>query len=67
MSATREDENLILPQKFSSGDYLFFYDAGDNNVVGLLHTCTYSEDTPQAYNTDDDVVDIMGDDMLDAM
>ena len=48
MSATVEYYHLIFPQKFSYGDYFFFYSVGDNNVVGLIHTTPESEDTPEA-------------------
>ena len=67
MSTTREYYHPVFPQKFSSGDYLLVYDDGDNNVVDLIHPTPYSEDTLEAYMPDGDVIDTMGDDMLEAM
>ena len=67
MSATRYYYHLIFPHNFSFGDYLIVYDAGSNNVINLIHSTPYSEDTPYAYTPDEYVVDNMGDDMLEAM
>ena len=64
-SATREYYHLIFTQNFSFGQYLFFYATGDNIVVGLIHLTTDNEGTPEAYMEDDDVVDNMGDDILE--
>ena len=60
-----KDGNYILLQKFYSGDYLFIYAYDDNNVFVLLHPTTDSADTPEAEITNEEVVDTMGDDMLD--
>ena len=67
MSATREDDHLIFPQKLSSSDYFCVYDSGDNNVVSLIHINTYSAYTPYDYITDEDMVDTMEDDILEEM
>ena len=67
MSATREDAHLIFTQNFSSGDYLFVYAYGDNNIVGLITPTPDSEDTLEAYIPDEDVVDTMEVDILEAM
>ena len=56
----------FFTQKFCSGDYFFVYADGDNNVVGLMQPITYSVDTPEAYMSDEDVVDTMIDDIMDA-
>ena len=58
---------MIFTQNFSFGQYLFFYATGDNIVVGLIHLTTDNEGTPEAYMEDDDVVDNMGDDILEEM
>ena len=67
MSTTGEDNHLIFPQKFSSSDYLFVYDYGDNNVVDLIHPIKDSAYTPEADILDKEVVETMGEDMLDSM
>ena len=67
MSATWEDEHLIITQKFPSGEYLFVLVAGENNVVGLIHNTPDIADTPEAYNKVEDVFDTMGYDILEAM
>ena len=67
MSATGEGNHLIFTQKFSSSDELFVYAAGENNVVGLIQPTPDSAYTPEDYMPDNDVVDTMGDDMLEAM
>ena len=54
---------MIFIQKLSSGVYA----SDENNVVGLIKTTTDSEYKPKAYTTDEDVVNNMGDDMLEAM
>ena len=45
MSATGEDDHFFSPQKFSSSDYLFFYDSGDNTVVDLIYPKPYIANT----------------------
>ena len=67
MSTTREYYHPVFPQEFSSGDYLLVYDEGDNNVVDLIHPTPYSEDILEAHMPYGDVIDTMGDDMLEAM
>ena len=66
MSTNKEYNKLILPQKFSSGDYLFSYYADDNNVVGLIQITTESADTPEDEIPDEDVIDTMVYDMLES-
>ena len=58
---------MICPQKFFSGDYLFVYDAGEKNVVGLIYHTPDSEYTTEAYMKNDDVVDTIGYNMMEAM
>ena len=58
---------MIFPQEFSSGDYLFIYDYGDNNVVRFIHPTTDSENKPEDYMPDEDVIDTIGDYMLEEM
>ena len=65
MFSTGEDEHLIYPQKLSSGDNFFVCASGENNAVGLIHANTDSEDTTEAYITDEDVVDTMRYDILE--
>ena len=65
MSDTVEYDHFIFPQNFSSGDYLFFYNPGENSVVGF--PTPDSEDTLEDYIPYQDVVDTMGDDMMEAM
>ena len=67
MSTTGEDDHLTFLHKFSSCDYLFVYDADDNNVFSLIQPTTDSSDTLEAFMKDEDVVDNMGDGMLEAM
>ena len=67
MSITREDDNFIFPCKLSSSDFSFVYVDYDYEVVGFLLPTTQSEDTPEAEITDEDVVDTMGDYMMEAM
>ena len=67
ISATGKYCHLIFPHKFSSGYYLFVYAAGYNIVVSLINPTPDSADTPEDYITDEDVVDTMGDDILEAM
>ena len=67
MSDTVEYDHLIFPQKVSSDDYWFVYAAGENNVVILIHPTTYSEGIPEAYILNEDLVDTMWGDMLEAM
>ena len=58
---------LGSPQNFSSDDNLFFYTSGDNNVVRLIQPTPDSAYTMESYIKDEDVVDIMGYDVLDPM
>ena len=67
MYANIEDDQLIFTQKFSSFDYFFFYASGDNNVVSLIQPTPDSEDTLEDYMPDEDVVDKMGYDIIEAM
>ena len=67
MSATTEYDHLIFPQKLSSGNYLCVYSGGHNNVVGLICTYTYNEDTPEDYMKNEDMVDTMVDDIMEEM
>ena len=55
----------MFSQNFYSGDYLFVYASDENNIVVLIYTTTYSADTPDADMPYEEVVDTMGDDMLD--
>ena len=56
---------LDFSQKFYSGDHLFAYDSYDNSVLVLIQTTPESEDIPEVEMTYKEVVDNMGDDMLD--
>ena len=67
MSNTREYDHLVFLQKLISGDYLFVYDAGDNNAVILILTTPDSEDTPEVYIPDEGVVETMVDENLKYM
>ena len=67
MYANIENDQLIFTQKFSSFDYFFFYASGDNNVVSLIQPTPDSEDTLEDYMPDEDVVDKMGYDIIEAM
>ena len=67
MSNTGEYYHFIYTQKFSSADYLFVFGSGCNNVVSLIHTTTYSKDTPEAYMPDGYVIDTIVYDILEAM
>ena len=58
---------LDFSQKFYSGYYLFVYASDENNVVILIHTTPESSDTPEDLMPYEEVVDTMGDDMLDEM
>ena len=58
---------LDFSQKFYSGDYLSVYVSDDNNVVILIQTTPEIADTPEAEIPYGEVVDTMGDDMLDEM
>ena len=58
---------LGSPQNFSSDDNLFFYTSGDNNVVRLIQPTPDSAYTMESYITDEDVVNTMVDDILEAM
>ena len=60
-------DHFIFPQRFSSGDYLFVYADGDNNVVGLIHSTLDSEDTPEYCVPDEYMVDTMGDNIMEEM
>ena len=55
----------FLP-KFSSGDYFCVFASGKNNVVVLINPATESLDKPEYEIKDEDVVDTMGDYMLEA-
>ena len=57
----------MFTQNFSYGEYLFFYASGENNVVSLIQSNPDSADTPEAYITDEDVVNTTVDDILEAM
>ena len=59
-----EYDHLVFPNKFPSGDYFFVYDASDNNVACLIQPTPNSADTPNAYMTDEEVVDTMVYDMM---
>ena len=67
MFTTIEDYHLISPHKLSSSDYYYVYDDDEDNVVGQLQTTPKSSDILEAEIPDEDVVNIMGDDILDAM
>ena len=67
MSNTREYDHLVFLQKLISGDYLFVYDAGDNNAFVLILTTPDSEDTPEVYIPDEGVVETMLDENLKDM
>ena len=67
MSANVKYNHLVFPHRFSSGECLFVYSAGDNSVVSLIYTTSESTDITVAYRTDENVVDTIGDDMLEAM
>ena len=64
---TRKYEIFICPHKFSSGDNYFVYDNDDNYVFGLIYITTESADTPDSEILGEDVVDTMGDDIIEAM
>ena len=53
-------------QKFSSGNDLSVFDSGKNNVVVSIHPTIESPYTPEYRIKDEDLVDNMGDDMLEA-
>ena len=57
----------FFTHKFSSGDYLSVYNTGDNNVVGLIHPTPDIEKTLEVYIPDQDVVDTMVADIMEAM
>ena len=67
MYTTGEYYHLIFPYNFSFGDYLFVYDAGKNNVVGLIHPIPDIEDKLEDYTQDKDVIDTTGYNMKKAM
>ena len=67
MSTNAEYDHLIFTQKLSYGDYLFVYADGNNNIFGLIHPTPDSEYTLEVYITDEDVVDTMGDDIMESM
>ena len=58
---------LFFSQKFFPGDYLFVYYYDDNNFVALIYANQDSADTPEAEIPDEDLVDTVGYDMLEAM
>ena len=49
------------------GDYFFVYASDDNNVVVLIHPTPENAGTPKDEMPYEEVVDNMGDDMLDKM
>ena len=59
-------DHFILPQKFSSVYYFFVYYYGENNVFGLIQPTPYSADKLEVDISDEDLVDNMGDYMLEA-
>ena len=65
--ATREDDHLFFPQKFSSSDYFFVCASGDNSVSGLIQPTPDSSNTTDACFPYEYLVDTLVDDMLDAM
>ena len=67
MSATGEDNHLVSPQKFSSGDYFLAYADGDSSVVSLLLYNPSSIYIPEAYMIYEDVFYTMIDGMLESM
>ena len=67
MFTTIEDYHLISTQEFSSSDYYYVYADDEDNVVGQLQTTPKSSDILEAEIPDEDVVNIMGDDIMDAM
>ena len=62
---TRKDDQFIFTQKFSYNDCYSVYAADDNNVF-LIQTTPEIADTPDTEITDEDVVDNMGDDILES-
>ena len=58
---------LGLSKKISSGDIEYVYAAEDNNGVVLIQTTPESIYTLESGISYDDLVDTMGDDMLEAM
>ena len=58
---------MVSPHKLSSSSYFFVYDAGDNNVVGLIQPTPDNAYTLDAYMKYEDVVYTLGYDMLEAM
>ena len=48
-------------------DYLFVNASDDINVVVLIHPTSESADTPEADMPQEEVVDTMGDDMMDEL
>ena len=67
MSSNVEDDHIIFPQKFYSGNSLFVYDYGDNNVANLIHTTPYISDILEFYMPNEDVVGTVVDDILESM
>ena len=67
MFNTGEYYYQVYPKNFSSGDYSFVYAADDNNVVGLLQSTPQIANTPEVQIPDEDVVDTMEGDILEAM
>ena len=58
---------MIFPHKLFPGDYLFLCDSADNNDVVLIHPTPEIADTPEAEILEKEVVDTMGEDMLEEM
>ena len=58
---------LDFSQKFYSSGYVFLYASNDNNVDVLIYPTPDSAYTPEADIQFEEVVDTMGDYMLDEM
>ena len=58
---------MVYPQKVFSGDYFFVCASGDNNVFVLMNPIPYIADVPEAEMPYEEVVDTMGDDILEAI
>ena len=58
---------MVFLHKAFYSDYLFVYASDENIFVVLIHPTSYSSDTPEADITYDDVVDNMGDDIMEEM
>ena len=58
---------MVFPYELFSGDYRFFYASDEDNFVFLIKPTTESTDTPEAKILEYEVVDTLGDDMLEAI